>query len=145
MSAEKDSALAQVRETQDVIDAISRELSSIPGMDSRRIVVGGGENQPANIQEMIAEKITRARALVEQSDATIRERGTADHGVLGENDSLKTEASKFRESIETMLAMIDKQRAELERLTRAAELESAQAQRSVRTRSWSHSRRRRVC
>ena len=44
VSAEKDSALAQVRETQDVIDAISRELSSIPGVDSRRIVVGGNHH-----------------------------------------------------------------------------------------------------
>ena len=129
VSAEKDSALAQVRETQDVIDAISRELSSIPGMDSRRIVVGGNENQPANIQQLIAEKITRARQLVEQSDATIREREQRITALLGENDSLKTEATKFRESIETMLGMIDKQRAELERLTaRVAELESAQEQ-----------------
>src|SRR5947208_5493609 len=129
VSAEKDSALAQVRETQDVIDAISRELSSIPGMDNRRIVVGGSEVQPANIQDVIAEKITRARALVEQSDATIREREQRITALLGENDSLKTEASKFRESIETMLAMIDRQRAELERLTaRVAELESAQEQ-----------------
>jgi len=129
VSAEKDSALAQVRETQDVIDAISRELSSIPGMDSRRIVVGGNESQPTNIQQLIAEKITRARQLVEQSDATIREREQRITALLGENDSLKTEATKFRESIETMLAMIDKQRAELERLTaRVAELESAQEQ-----------------
>jgi len=130
VSAEKDSALAQVRETQDVIDAISRELSAIPGMDSRRIVVGAGsENQPANIQDVIAEKIKQARTLVEQSDATIREREQRITALLGENDSLKTEANKFRESIETMLAMIDKQRAELERLTaRVAELESAQAQ-----------------
>lgn len=129
VSAEKDSALAQVRETQDVIDAISRELSSIPGADNRRIVVGGGENQSVNIQAIIAEKITRARALVEQSDATIREREQRITALLGENDTLKTEASKFRESIETMLAMIDKQRAELERLTtRVAELESAQEQ-----------------
>src|SRR5262245_50224384 len=130
VSAEKDSALAQVRETQDVIDAISRELSSIPGMDSRRIVVGSAsENQPANIQELIAQKIKQARALVEQSDATIREREQRITALLGENDSLKTEANKFRESIETMLAMIDKQRAELERLTaRVAELETVQAQ-----------------
>jgi exonuclease VII small subunit len=129
VSAEKDSALAQVRETQDVIDAISRELSSIPGVDNRRIVVGGSENQPANLQAIIAEKITRARALVEQSDATIREREQRITALLGENDSLKTEAAKFRESIETMLAMIDKQRAELERLTtRVAELENAQEQ-----------------
>lgn len=130
VSAEKDSALAQVRETQDVIDAISRELSAIPGVDARRIVVGNGsENQPANIQEIIADKITRARALVEQSDAAIREREQRISALLGENDSLKTEASKFRESIETMLAMIDKQRAELERLTaRVAELENAQEQ-----------------
>jgi len=118
-----------VRETQDVIDAISRELSSIPGVDGRRIVVGGSENQPANLQAIIADKITRARALVEQSDATIREREQRITALLGENDSLKTEAAKFRESIETMLAMIDKQRAELERLTtRVAELESAQEQ-----------------
>ena len=130
MSAEKDSALAQVRETQDVVDAISRELSSIPGIDSRRIVVGNGsESQPANIQQIIADKITRARALVEQSDSTIREREQRITALLGENDSLKTEASQFRESIETMLGMIDKQRAELERLTaRVAELESAQEQ-----------------
>ena len=130
MSAEKDSALAQVRETQDVVDAISRELSAIPGVDNRRIVVGNsGEGQPANIQEIIAQKITRARALVEQSDSTIREREQRITALLGENDSLKTEAAKFRESIETMLAMIDKQRAELERLTaRVAELESAQEQ-----------------
>jgi hypothetical protein len=130
VSAEKDSALAQVRETQDVIDAISRELSSIPGMDSRHIVVGNGsESQPANIQELIAQKITRARQLVEQSDATIREREQRITALLGENDSLKTEAATFRESIETMLAMIDRQRAELERLTtRVAELETAQEQ-----------------
>ena len=130
VSAEKDSALAQVRETQDVVDAISRELSSIPGVDNRRIVVGtGSESQPANIQQVIAEKITRARALVEQSDSTIREREQRITILLGETDSLKSEAAKFRESIETMLAMIDKQRAELERLTtRVAELESAQEQ-----------------
>jgi len=130
VSAEKDSALAQVRETQDVVDAISRELSSIPGVDSRRIVVGtGSENQPANIEQVIADKIRRARALVEQSDSTIREREQRITALLGENDSLKTEATKFRESIETMLGMIDKQRAELERLTaRVAELERAQEQ-----------------
>jgi len=130
VSAEKDSALAQVRETQDVIDAISRELSSIPGADDRRIVVGSGsESQPVNIQEVIAEKIARARALVEQSDATIREREQRIAMLLGENDSLQTETTKFREAIETMRALIENQRAELERLTiRVAELEQAQEQ-----------------
>jgi len=130
VSAEKDSALAQVRETQDVVDAISRELSSIPGVDTHRIVVGGGsETQPANIEQVIADKIARARALVEQSDSTIREREQRITTLLGESDSLKTETAKFRESIETMLAMIDKQRVELERLTaRVTELESAQEQ-----------------
>ncbi len=128
VSAEKDSALAQVRETQDVVDAISRELSSIPGVDRRRMVVNAGnESQPVNIEQVIAEKITRARALVEQSDSTIREREHRITALLGETDSLKADAATFRESIETMLAMIDKQRAELERLTaRVAELESAQ-------------------
>lgn len=130
VSAEKDSALAQVRETQDFIDDISRQLSTIPGADDRRIAIGAGsEAQPADIEGVIAEKITRARALVEQADATIREREQRITALLGENDSLKNEASTFRESIETMLAMIDRQRAELERLNaRVTELEGAQEQ-----------------
>ena len=114
--AEKDSALGQVRATQDFIDEIDRQLTAIPGASAVGLDDGSAEVEAQRrIEDVISEKIARARAMLEATDAKVREREARIRLLLGEAETRDGELRASRESVSNLMALVERQRTELAR------------------------------
>ncbi len=114
-AAEKDSALELVRVTQDLLDNIDRELSAIPGIEERRLAVGGRDNIAADVDVAagIARKIGRARDLVDQSSAAVRRLQRQLGQAIAKHDSLSEKDRQSLVAMATMVAFVERQGREL--------------------------------
>lgn len=124
--AERDSALDLVRETQELLDNIDRELSTIPGVEERRLKVGTrDENTDVDMPAGINRKIARAKELMERSDAAVERLQARLAQLAAKGSSNGGEAEQLRSSLATMAALVDGQRKEIERANqRVAQVES---------------------
>ena len=98
---ERDSALAIARATQDQLDEVDVAMSSLPGVTQRHLEIGKPAelaDDPA-VAEKIAEKISRARDLMRQSDEALERLRVS---AAAARDSLHEEARRYDESIALM-------------------------------------------
>lgn len=125
--AERDSALALVRATQELIEGVDRELAAIPGMEERKLtLVNGAERtDDADLAHAVMRRIAQVKQLAEESDAAIQNLKRQLAGMKSSRDSLRGENAELRTSMEHFVALAEGLQKDLERANeRIAQLEA---------------------
>jgi hypothetical protein len=128
ISAEKDTLLFAVRETQAFIDEVDRALGRLPGVDTTAQLVvelGGAEmNGEADVRAAVLDKLRQAGEHIARTEALARERAERVRALTGETRQLRKEIAAFEETVQSLRAIIAGQQSQIDELTtRLAELE----------------------
>lgn len=125
--AERDSALALVRATQELIENVDRELAAIPGMEERKLtLVNGTEStDDADIAHAVMRRIALVKQLAEESNAAIHTLRRQLASMKSSRDSVRGENAELRTSMDHFLALAEGLQKDLERANeRIAQLEA---------------------
>lgn len=125
--AERDSALALVRATQELIEGVDRELAAIPGMEERKItLVNGAERtDDADLAHSVMRRIAMVKQLAEESDAAIHNLKQQLASMKSSRDSLRGQNTELRTSLDHFVALAEGLQKDLERANeRIAQLEA---------------------
>jgi phage shock protein A len=125
--AERDSALALVRATQELIEGVDRELAAIPGMEERKITLVNGTESPddADLAHSVMRRIALVKQLAEESDAAIHTLKQQLAGMKSSRDSLRGQNTELRSSLDHFVALAEGLQKDLERANeRIAQLEA---------------------
>ncbi|MEO8623819.1 MAG: hypothetical protein ABI625_22250 [bacterium] len=131
-TAERDSALALVRSTQELIEGVDRELAAIPGMDEQRQITLASSTErgaDGDIAHAVMRKIARVKELAEQSDAAIHTLKQQLAAMSSARDSLRNDNKELRTSVDHFVALAEGLQKELARANeRIAQLEAENLQ-----------------
>ncbi len=128
---ERDSALALVRATQELIEGVDRELAAIPGMEERRLTLENGAEKPgeSDLAQAVMRKIARVKELAEESNAAVRTLKQQLARMTSARDSLRAENTELRTSMQHFIALAEGLQTDLARANeRIAQLEAENLQ-----------------
>lgn len=132
-SAERDTLLQQVRETQDFIDSVDTDLAHLAGPDSLSVprVGGGGEGADTSlsVREVMRRRLQVVAERLARSDSQARERAERVRVLAGRNAALEARVAELDSSVARFREIVQGQQAQIASLVaRVDTLERANAQ-----------------
>jgi len=128
-SAERDTLLQQVRETQDFIDSVDVDLAQLAGPDSVSVVPQGeGGDSALSMREIVRRRLQRVSDRLARSDSTARARAERLRELGQRNAVLESRVAELDSSVARFREIVEGQRGQIASLiARVDTLERANA------------------
>jgi hypothetical protein len=130
-SAERDTLLQQVRETQDFIDSVDTDLAHLAGPDSLSVprLAAEGIDSGISVRELMRRRIQAAADRLARSESEARERAERLRALARDNQALEARVAELDSSVQRFREIVQGQQAQIATLmARVDTLEQANAQ-----------------
>ncbi|AHG87924.1 hypothetical protein J421_0387 [Gemmatirosa kalamazoonensis] len=129
-SAERDTLLQQVRETQDFIDSVDTDLTRLAGPDTLQLrLAGEGVDSEPPVRELMRRRIQLVAERLARNEAEARERAERLRDLARRNDVLEARVAELDSSVVRFREIVQGQQEQIASLlARVDTLESEKAQ-----------------